>query len=553
MTASVDAVRTYRYRKLVRMTGFGGEHGDCRREIDDVVGGEDAIALRRIAAAVQTLERATAARGAAIDEALDGGCFVAHVARRAGVSRDYLYRNHNAAHHARRNAERAAQLRTRRQLAAEQRRAEREARREGREHPFRREEWLDSEPRESRAENRASVSASQPRSSRTETQIHTDPRDPYRDPARNPTLGLDLEPGCGDPTQLAAAVAASLVLRNDRVEGLIARFSDPKYEHWSQWEIDREVLEQLEWDREEAEFEYLFHLVPIPEKEWTPSEQAAVHAAVQAAERCDPGAIRRLQSDVRERWRGKVAARERCLQCPPDPQIEAVSKLTHPLLDPERDPLRRLPPEPWDACHNPTLESVFEAARALLPKRVKFLATRQIRSTFGPAKRWDIYGLVLCDLLKDRVRAEEDRWSGLSPIPEHDWTPSERAAVQEAERRNAAYVPHMPAPGYAEWRGRIVAKTRFLSNLRSEARLEPGASSLQERDAGRSLNLSLPPKPWGVDHADQLAEAVAQARSAFPAFVRVVQRRYGNAEYSGWPEWKRHEAVLNALARASPD
>ena len=545
----------------------GREHLDYRRFSngtgDDTLGSGDVDIgdcsdlltelLRRVATLSSAFERLLATRAVAIDEALDAGCLIAHVARHANVGRHYLYSNHNAAQHAKRNAERAAQVRARRLLAAKNHEAERDAQQKASERRLWLEGCLDAEPQHLGAESSPTAGAGRPEVSATGSETYTDRRDPYRDPARNPTLGLDLEPGCGDPAQLAVAVAASLVLRNDRVEGLIARFSDPKYEHWSQWEIDREVLEQLEWDREEAEFEYLFHLVPIPEKEWTPSEQAAVHAAVQAAEHCDPGAIRRLQSDVRERWRGKVAARERCLQCPPDPQIEAVSKLTHPLLDPERDPLRRLPPEPWDACHNPTLESVFEAARALLPKRVKFLATRQIRSTFGPAKRWDIYGLVLCDLLKDRVRAEEDRWSGLSPIPEHDWTPSERAAVQEAERRNAAYVPHMSAPGYAEWRGRIVAKTRFLSNLRSEARLEPGASSLQERDAGRSLNLSLPPKPWGVDHADQLAEAVAQARSAFPAFVRAVQRRYANAEYSGWPEWKRHEAMLNAVERAYPD
>ena len=441
-------------------------------------------------------------------------------------------------------------MRVRRQLAIEERRDEREAQRKACERQLWIDSHLDAEPQHVDAENVPNSAAGGPSTRANKVETRIDPRDPYRDPARNPTLGLDLEPGCGDPSQLAAAVAASLVLCNDRVEDLLARFSDPKHERWSQWEIDRAVLEQLEWDREEAEFEYLFHLVPIPEKEWTQSEQASV----QAAERRDPDAIRRLRSDERERWRGKVAARERCLQCPPDPKIEAMSKLTHPLLDPERDPLRRLPPEPWDACHNPTLESVFEAARALLPKRVKFLATRQIRNTFGPANRWDIYSLVLHDLLKDRNRAEKDRWSGLSPIPERNWMPIERTAVDEAERRNAIYVPHMSASGHAEWRGRIAAKTRFQpSNLRIKAQFEPSESSLHECHAGGSLNLSLPPKPWGVDHADQLADAVTQARSALPAFMRAVQRHYAKAEYSGWPEWKRHEAMLNALKRAHPD
>lgn len=545
------------------IAGCSNDSGDCPPESGEFSTDQSSDScsdlLRRVARTNRALERSIAVQAAAIDEALDAGCPIALVARRANVGRHYLHRNHNAEECARRNAERAAQVRARRQLAIAERRAEREAQQEAYERRPGIDSNLDAEPQNVDAQkvdtaNVPNSAASRPstRARRVETRI--DPRDPYRDPARNPTLGLDLEPGYGDPSQLAAAVAASLVLRNDRVEGLLARFSDPKYEHWSQWEIDRAVLEQLEWDRKEAEFEYLFHLVPLPEKEWTPSERAAVQAAVQAAERYDPDTIRRLRSDVREGWRGKVAARERCLQCPPDPKIEARSKLNHPLLDPERDPLRRLPPKPWDACHNPTLESVFEAARALLPKRVKFLTTRQIRNTFGPANRWDIYGLVLDDLLQDRIRAEEDRWSGLSPILESDWTPTERAAVDEAKRRNAVYVPHMSAPGYAEWRGRTAAKARFLSsNLRSAAQCEPSESSLPERDREHPLNLSLPPEPWGVDHADQLAEAVAQARSALPALMRAVRRQYAKAEYSGWPEWKRHEAMLKALARAYLD
>ena len=185
---------------------------------------------------------------------------------------------------------------------------------------------------------------------------------------------------------------------------------------------------------------------------------------------------------------------------------------------------------------------------------MKELTARRCQTTIGNPPPWQIHGLVLLDLKKDRVRVEEELWSVLSPVPEREWTTSERAAVEAAERRHAVYVPHMPARGYAEWRGRIAAKTRLLSlNLRNEVGFQPDASSLQERDAGRPLNLSLPPQPWGVDHADQLADAVTQARSALPAFMRAVQRHYAKAEYSSWPEWKRHEAMLNALKRAHPD
>ena len=530
------------------MTGCGGEDGDRWREVGDVTSSEHVIALLRVHGAVEAHEQSIAARGAAIDRALDEGCPIAHVARCIGVSRDYLFRHHNAAHHARRNAEQAAQLRAKRQLAAEQRRVEHEARREGR---FLRNVWLDAEPRQPSAENRVSVS--EPPSPCTDIPIHTDPRDPYRDLARNPTLGLP--PGAWTRTsdyasQLASAVATSLVLRNDRVDEVMAACSASEHHYSSQSDFDRDILEQLESDRRDAELDRQWSLEPISAVERTHSEWAAV----EAAQRHNPDEVRRLDIEDYQNWSRIVAALEHSLQQPRATQVRPEGLLSHPLLDPERDPTRRLPPEPFNADHEPELSTAFAAAKELLPERVKELVARRYYATIGKPPDWQIHSLVLLDLKKDRVRVEEDRWSGLSPIPEHDWTPAERAAVEAAERRNAAYVPHMPAQGYAEWRGRIVAKTRFLSsNLRSEARLEPGASSLQERDAGRSLNLSLPPKPWGVDHADQLAEAVAQARSALPAFVRAVQRRYANAEYSGWPEWKHHEAVLNALARAYPD
>lgn len=529
------------------MIDCGSEDIDRRRHIDDAVGGEDVIALRRIAAAVKTRERATAARGAAIDQALDGGCPIAQVARCAGLSRDYLHRHHNAAHHARRNADHAAQLRAKRQLAAEQQRVELEARRDGR---FLRHVWLDDEPRQ--LSSGCQVSVSEPPSPCTDTPIHTDPRDPYRDLERNPTLGLP--PGAWTrisnyASQLASAVATSLILRNDRVEEVMAACSASEHRYSSQSDFDRDILKQLESDRRDAELDRQWSLEPVSILDWSHSDWAAV----QAAGRRNSEEVCRLDLEDHSNWSRMVVALERSLQQPRATPVRPESLLAHPLLDPERDPTRRLPPEPFNADHEPELSAAFAAAQEMLPERVKELVARRYPATGKPLD-WQIHSLVLLDLKQDRIRVEEDLWSGLSPIPEREWTTAERAAVEAAERRHAVYVPLMPAPGYTEWRGRIAAKTRLLSSSRRrQDRSELEAFSLQERDAERPLNLSLPPKPWGVDHADQLAEAVTQARSVLPAFMQAVQQRYDKAEYGDLPEWKHHAAMLSALKRAYPD
>lgn len=530
------------------MTGCGGEKGDRWQQIDDAVGGEDALALRRVAAAVETRERATAARGAAIDRALDGGCTIAQVARCAGVSRDYLHRHHNAAHHARRNAEQAARLSAERQLAAEQRRVELEAQRDGR---FLQNVWLDDERRQPSAGNRVSVS--EPPSACTDSPFHTDRRDPYRDPARNPTLGLPS--GAWTRTsdyasQLASAVAASLVLRNDRVEEVMAACAASEHHYTSQPDFDRDILEQLESDRRDAELDRQWSLEPVPILDWTHSDWAAVDAA----RRRNPEEVCRLDREDYRNWSDMVAALERSLQQPRATPVRPESLLAHPLLDPERDPTRRLPPEPFNADHEPELSAAFATAQELLPERVKELVARRYPTT-GEPLHWQIHSLVLLGLKQDRIRVKEELWSALSPVPEREWTTTEQAAVEAAERRHAVYVPHMPARGYTQWLGRIAAKTRLLaSNQPSEVRSEPDASSTQRRDIGRPLlSLSLPPEPWGADHADRLAEAVAQARVELPAFIRAVQRHYDKAEYNSWPEWKRHAAILSALRRAYPN
>ena len=375
-----------------------------------------------------------------------------------------------------------------------------------------------------------------------------DPRDPHRDVARNPTLGLPLDIWKADDNQIASAVAASLILRNDRVESLIAWCSS-EFGSRSQPGIDQEILQQLEDDRRIAEHENLlqYFATGLPENEWTPSERAAVEDEERrraSRNRLHPDD---LPQEVLQRWHGAIAARERSLEGPPKARIRPEALLSHPLLDPERDPLRGLPPEPWGTGHEAELASAVEAARELMPRRVGYLITGRYGGTSGSASA--IHGLILSDLKQDQIRIVEALWSALSPIPEDSWTPAERAAVEAAERRNAVYIPHMPIQGYHEWRGRIAAKTRLMASVSRRRRpLLPDRRSVQEHNR-RRLNLSLPPKPWGAGHADQLADAVAQVQAALPAFVRAVQQRYAHGEHARWPRWKHDEAVLNALER----
>ena len=505
-------------------------------------------ALRRIVEARNVQEQLIADRGACIDEALDAGWPIAEIARRAGVSRGYLYRNHNAARHSQRNAQQASRLRRERQLAAEQCRREREARPAELERYLELEAWLDGEGEPSAAEDAMSPDEGGPQVPESDARTRIDPRDPHRDVARNPTLGLPLDIWKADDSQIASAVAASLILRNDRVESLIATCSSESQTR-SQSGIDQEILEQLEEDRRIAEAEHLLQFLraPLPENEWTPSERAAVED--EERRRASSSQIHPddLPREVLQRWRGAIAARERSMESRPKAMIRPEAMLSHPLLDPQRDPLRGLPPEPWGTGYGAELASAFEAARALMPKRVEYLIAGRYGGISGSASA--LHGLILSDLKQDQIRAEEELWSALSPIPNGNWTPAERAAVEAAERRNAVYIPHMPIQGYAEWRGRIAAKTRLMASIQRRRRLlSPHQSSQQGHNRSR-LDLLLPPKPWGAGDADELADAVARVRAALPAFVRAVQQRHTDGECARWPQWKHDEAVLSALER----
>ena len=315
-------------------------------------------ALQQVAAATEAEERARIEHDRAIDNALATGCEVTHVAVWAKKSRQYLYRNHNAARTGARARRRSIErLREQPGIGAGDEATMTDCSPMATCAGERRVEQAIAQERDSSSEANSIPLEGHHQSPSTSTDSPpAGAQHPLASPypgsrilpprkvgRRRPSLWLADAPKLGSNTadkrpaptgqshtrkpgddllgaflpsepwgpehasELAGAVAAALVFK-PRLLDELWKCKTTEYISSDDWVHHAVVLRRLLKSEMECKmFEAWFKLVPIPEDDRTPAEQKAVRCA----EDLDSTVMRWIKREDLYEWRGRVAAYER--------------------------------------------------------------------------------------------------------------------------------------------------------------------------------------------------------------------------------------------------